>query len=215
VETSEVGVDRFVSDAYHYSNETFSGEAMSEQNVKLGQLITAPEKRDAIHIAVAPVFADMDLRAGDHVGFVKGRNDLVRKNVDNTIGIVDPYLTRPVKKGEQFWLCLYPNTVTSLRHHYTHPAFSEDKEPEPVKYDDKEESRKWLQKYAERMSCYDSPEQAFGVLIDGLKHGNLFAHGSDLHGVHDLDDADDLRYHAERFLGIRINWDDFSFSCSC
>lgn len=40
-------------------------------------------------------------------------------------------------------------------------------------------------------------------------------YGRDLTGVYDLEDVDELRFHAERYLGIRINWDNFTFSCSC
>ncbi len=36
---------------------------------------------------------------------------------------IDPYLEESVKPGEWCYLFLYPNTVTSLRHEWTHPAF--------------------------------------------------------------------------------------------
>lgn len=88
---------------------------------ELGILIEGAAFRDAVHVAIAPVEAAHSLESGDHVGIgVDGR--AWTAGVDY-IGIVDPYLRRTVQEGERFWLCLYPGTVTSLRHAFTHPAF--------------------------------------------------------------------------------------------
>jgi hypothetical protein len=86
--------------------------------MKLGEIITGDEKRDAIHIAVAPVTASVKLYPGERVG-VDG------KNLPH-VGIVDPFLNGPVLPGQKFWLFLFPNTVTSLRHEWTHPAFGDN-----------------------------------------------------------------------------------------
>lgn len=87
----------------------------------VGNLIdTNDARRDAIHVAVAPVEAAEDLLPGQHVGLVAGRASAEAES----IGVVDPFLTSPVLKGQRFWLFLYPNTVTSLRHVWTHPAFA-------------------------------------------------------------------------------------------
>lgn len=75
--------------------------------------------RDAVHIAVAPVMAGERLEPGDHVGMIR---DAAFRNAD-TIGIVDPFLTQNVPHGARFFLFLYPNTITSLRHVWTHPTF--------------------------------------------------------------------------------------------
>ena len=77
-------------------------------------------RRDAIHVAVAPVEAGEDLLPGTHVGVVGG---VCSASAEDKIGIVDPFLAKSVKSGESFWLFLYPNTITSLRHVWTHPAF--------------------------------------------------------------------------------------------
>lgn len=91
---------------------------------KLGELLIGGEKRDAVHIAIAPVVAGESLLPGDHVGFLVdgtvGEQDDPTKN----IGIVDPFLRFGIRKGKEFWLFLYPNTVTSLRHVWTHSAFT-------------------------------------------------------------------------------------------
>lgn len=98
----------------------------------LGQLITEDERRrDAIHIAVAPVTAAVALTPGQHVGLVGHDTEQVGPT-DNCIGIVDPFLQQDVESGQRFWLFLYPNSVTSLRHYWTHPAFM-SKLPSPAR----------------------------------------------------------------------------------
>ncbi len=91
----------------------------------LGQLLSGNERRDAVHVAIAPVQAGTELRPGQRIGLLEGK---AYANAE-TIGIVDPFLVFPVPKGEWFYLWLYPNTVTSLRHVWTHPAFT----PKPPK----------------------------------------------------------------------------------
>lgn len=92
---------------------------------KLGEIIIGDAKRDAIHIAVAPVIAGQRLQPGDHVSLTKDQyKHATLLNPDDSVGIVDPFLKGAVLEGEMFWLFLYPNTVTSLRHVWTHPAFN-------------------------------------------------------------------------------------------
>jgi hypothetical protein len=104
-----------------------------------GRLIptgSTPE-RDAIHVAVAPVEVENfehdepgGLPPGTHVGLTRDRSwgDLPvvtadREDCSELIGVIDPFLTQPVRHGQRCWLYLYPNTVTSLRHDWMHPAF--------------------------------------------------------------------------------------------
>lgn len=92
----------------------------------IGQIITTPQTRDAIHFAVAPVKAGETLRPGQDVGLRGEPNDkkaFAKQNDVILIGIVDPFLKRPVMHGQTFWLFLYPETITSLRHDWTHHAF--------------------------------------------------------------------------------------------
>jgi len=202
-------------------------------DVVLGKILEGEQHRDAVHIAIAPVVATEKLSPGQHIGFAEDGNtekvcacEPARSDVGNSsrrivkegsnpspggkvpIGIVDPFLSEPVKKGQQFYMFLYPNTITSLRHEWVHPAFKEEK-----KVNDHEI---WLRAYAMRMNSYETPDKAFETLLKGLRSSELFAHGSDLHGFSDLDDPDDLRMHAEAYLGIKLDaWGNFLFSCSC
>jgi hypothetical protein len=91
---------------------------------RLGKLIAPGEDvaRDAVHIAVAPVSSPARLVPGQHVRFVPGRTDQVVGGKGHKVGIVDPLLGRPVEPGERFWLWLYPGSITSLRHDWTHAA---------------------------------------------------------------------------------------------
>lgn len=187
---------------------------MSEVNI--GNLIDSPQQRDAIHVAIAPVTATMRLSPGQEIGFVDSGTDNVGVS-QAPLGIVDPYLKSPVFKGERFWMFLFPKTITALRHEWTHPAFergSEAKATDRVNAD-AAFSRKWLEIYASRMNSYDAPEQAYARLVEGLKNRELFSHGNDLHGFSDLDDPEDLKMHAEKVLGIKIDYEGFVFSCSC
>jgi hypothetical protein len=90
----------------------------------LGRLIDDGERRrDAVHVAIAPVTASEALAPGQHVGFVReGDLELVGPAAE-PLGVVDPFLREPVPKGQRFWLLLYPDTITGLRHVWTHPAF--------------------------------------------------------------------------------------------
>ncbi len=100
---------------------------MTQQYVpNLGETPTEDARRDAVHVAVAPVIAARTLQPGWHVGLDENGqaySPTCDRRTEETVGIVDPFLDHWVDKGERFWLWLYPNTVTSLRHCWTHPSF--------------------------------------------------------------------------------------------
>lgn len=114
-----------------YVERTERREIMSEQyKPNVGELCHDNARRDAVHFAVAPVVAGDVLRPGMHVCLLPngeaGNRDYLDDNCESipTIGIVDPFLKEKfVYKGERFWLFLYPNTITNLRHVWEHPAF--------------------------------------------------------------------------------------------
>lgn len=92
---------------------------------KLGELVTGPAGRDAVHVAVAPVEAGEELLSGEEVGVdIDGKAYNAFARGIKPLGIVDPFLLScKVMPSQRFWLCLYPGTVTSLRHVWSHPAF--------------------------------------------------------------------------------------------
>lgn len=94
----------------------------------LGTIIDTNTGRDAIHLAVEPAIAAHTLRPGEDVGFI-GKEVGV---CDNPVGIVDPFLKGAVTKGQMFWLVVYPRKITSLRHVWTHPDFSEESKPTEI-----------------------------------------------------------------------------------
>lgn len=183
----------------------------------LGQLVTTDEKRDAVHIAVIPMIARNKLMPGQHVGIEDGTTDTCTELTDMPIGVVDPYLQGPVTRGERFWLFLYPGQVTTLRHEWTHPAF-----PEPVDVGEiaierqKAKAEEWLRAYAKKHNSYDDEPTGFNRLIEGLRESALYFHGRrSVYSISGIEDADELRENAEVYLGMRINYDDFTVRCSC
>lgn len=98
---------------------------MSQQNptdalATIGTVLPEGEwQRDAIHVAVMPVTAAERLFPGQRVGVLPDGTASI--SAGKKIGIVDPFLQKPVQPGERLWLCLFPRTITSLKHVWEHP----------------------------------------------------------------------------------------------
>ena len=120
-------------------------------DIVLGQLANENSQRDAIHIAIAPVVAATNLKPGAHVGL--DNNGEATGTTDFPIGIVDPFLSHKVLRGETFYLLLYQNTVTGMRHHWSHPSFEDNKIVESSFEYTKEESEKWLRAFINDSEC--------------------------------------------------------------
>jgi hypothetical protein len=138
----------------------------------LGTIIGDAEKRDAIHLAVEPVVAQEHLIGGDHVT-AQGKKCIPYS--DEAVGIVDPFLTRDsslylkfVKKGERFWLVIYPRQIHSLRHVWTHPAFPDEIKEESAVDSEIEKSKKWIEDYA---NSFPSGMYGEWVSYDDLMQG--------------------------------------------
>lgn len=189
-------------------------------DLPLGKIIEGEQHRDAIHVAVAPVTAACSLSPGQHVGFVEGSTELMEAVAEGprgfqnkpAIGIVDPFLTVRVMKGDRFWLFLYPQTITSLRHDWTHPAF--EKAAAPV--DDKAASEKWLRDYAEKFPGW-SLERMLESAADKLQGGyGQNSHTDIPNGA--FDELPAFWRHYEIVTGQKVNsvaHDELPFYCSC
>lgn len=191
---------------------------------QFGRLVPAdfPDERDAIHIATAAVFALEDLNPGDHVGFTTKDNDKMGRSEIAPLGIVDPFLPKPVKKGERFWVFLYPGTIQSLRHNWTHPSF--DVRQQLIRAIEETPAKKRMKAFAASLSGgedwggnkYD--EVTFEELIDRatqyVNGGEYWSEGGRFEGQGLYDEFwDDF----EELTGLKVpEGDRYSFfSCSC
>jgi hypothetical protein len=184
------------------------------ETTTLGRLLAGGEERDAIHVAVAPVVASEVLSPGQHVGFVlDGNSELVGKSA-SPIGIVDPYLTQAVAEGQRFYLCLYPQSVTGLRHDWTHPAF-----PAVAAPADKSAAVAWITDFAAANGMdYDDVIEAAD---DWVKYRHYAFTPSRGEGAREFlyegDNCREFWRHYEAVTGRKLDGDDKQvfFTCSC
>jgi N-acyl-D-aspartate/D-glutamate deacylase len=78
------------------------------------------EIRDAVHVAIITTGVNVRCFPGQHVGVTAGLAD---PDASVKVGIIDPFLKDSVFPGEVCFLWLYPGTITSLTHHWSHPSF--------------------------------------------------------------------------------------------
>ena len=189
---------------------------MSEAN--LGKLIDETAQRDAIHVAIAPVVAAEWLETGEHVGLLPDGRASKRSR---RIGVVDPFLRESVAPGQRFYMVLYPKTITSLRHDWTHPDFDGPRPPKPTK----DESEAWLREFCKNADCpryEDTIAAAAGKYLaaseyygEAYRNDGEYLHfdGRDAHG----DIPPEFWDHVENVTGDKIPLDmrASSFSCSC
>jgi hypothetical protein len=144
----------------------------------LGTILGEGAGRDAIHLAVEPVYAVETLHPGQHVGFVTNDNGVGA--CDDPVGIVDPFLNEFIQKGEHFWLVVYPRQITSLRHVWTHPKFKDMEGPTVVAAvappsDEVSKAIAWMQNYA------DEIEVGYSELLDRarsyVEYGDYWSEG--------------------------------------
>lgn len=191
-------------------------------DINLGQTPSELAQRDAIHVAVVPCVAAHELRPADRVGLYRNLACTEAQVSDITIiGVVDPYLTRNIRQGERFWLFLLPNTVTGMRHHWSHPLF-----PDPIGRVccTREESEQWLRNFVER-SDFPSFETMIAIAteqpirsVDPEYYGTYINNG-DYIVIYGRDAGgeipDEFWDHIENYTGYRNPNRAKYFSCSC
>lgn len=182
---------------------------MSQNELNLGQIITTAQYRDAIHVAVAPVKASRPLFPGQRIGFIDRANSLVAES-DNPIGIVDPFLQGSVPKDAEFWMFLFPGTITGLRHDWTHPAFSN---APSAQQDEKAHSEAWLRQASIALGIeYED------ILSDSfaLFNGDYINNGETIRNRW-YDMEDEFLKHYSIVTGRTVTPDDVTggFTCSC
>lgn len=181
-------------------------------DVQLGVLAPAGADRDATHVAVVPMTAAHQLTPGTHVGIVGA--GVAGVTADKTIGIVDPYLVKPVERGERFYLCIYPRTVTGLRHVYTHPDLDA---MDTVAVNQKEVSERWLRDFCDRTNCPGYEAVIAKAIEHQIKAGwhrdeeYLHFSGDDAHG----EIPPEFWEHAEIVTGKKLTRRAAYFSCAC
>jgi len=186
---------------------------MSDTQFKIGTLLSEHQTRDAIHIAVAPVVATESLSPGQSIVVADG-NAKATSDAERGVGIVDPFLRSKVSAGSRFFIFLYPNTITGLRHQWEHPAF----EQEPQKDD--------LLLAAERVA--HTCGKTYDALIDDMRSYNWSADGSTFGGDYILDNSERYKdvpsddwqkcwQHFERVTGEKVHdkYRSAPYTCSC
>lgn len=180
----------------------------TQKTPTLGELISGDEERDAVHIAIVPVTAAIQLLPGEHIGLAQGQDRMLvcRVSKKDQIGIVDPFLKAPVQIGQQFYLLLYPNTVTSLKHHWTHPKFPDIKmSPSEI----------WLRHFAD--SFYVDYEHMMEEVKEAIENDNSHTSIMTLGSSNEVD-YDEFWGHYQMVTGEVLESDQTSelyFRCTC
>lgn len=190
----------------------------------LGTIITPNEGRDAIHVAVLPVQAAERISPGDHV-LINDEGKAEWTKAGEGVGIADPFLVDIIKRGEWFWLLVYPRQITSLRHVWEHPSFPASEPPvnmvtvksvQIVTEDAKAASERWLREWIDVSDCPDFYVTIGAMLAqqDGSSYMSDYVHfdGVDAHG----EIPPEAWYHLGIYSGEDLSGDRPSyFSCSC
>lgn len=185
---------------------------MSDSQFLIGKLIDGTGEPDAIHIATMPVTAAETLKPGQHIGF-KDEYRVTGKPPEpyKLMGIVDPFLKSDVVSGQRFFMLLYPNTITGLRHVWTHPDIAANGVAVGSS------SEKWLRDFADSVKAdYHEMMHVAGTHCDGAKStwADYLIEGGKWEGQ---STPNEFWTHYENVTGKKPKGDEKPgiFSCSC
>ena len=172
-------------------------------------IIDKDTQRDAIHFAVMPVIAGSRLEGW--IRWDKRQNGLaVQSSPKDAVGIVDPFLREEVNAGQRFWLFLLPNTITSLRHEWTHPAI--DKQPAVIEPSEIEKSRAWIAQFAADLD--QTPSRLMEAARDYAECGEYAYDNSETYKSF-RDRFPEFWRHYEIVTGKPVKDKDCPYTCSC
>jgi hypothetical protein len=176
------------------------------EQVLIGKILTQPSHRDAIHIAILPAKATQSLQPGQAV--LVGKHG-AEPATSNAIGIVDPFLEKEILAGQEFYIFMKPNTITSLRHMWTHSKVEDETTVDSTKIT---EAIKEIQKLADEADLgYNAVLRA---AFDYLDNDDYLYDGMRYDGIY----ASDKFWNAfEIVTGRKVDSGDRGsfFSCSC
>ena len=186
---------------------------MSKEDTQqtIGKFHAAQYERDAIHVAVMSVVAAEPLKPGQHIGFTEHGYRVTSKPAGGykLLGIVDPFLPKGVKEGDRFWMMLYPNTITSLKHLWSHPDIANDGRATSSA------SEKWLRDFADAVDAdYDEMMRVAASHCDpGNRWGDYLIEGDKWEGQ---STPDEFWTHYAAVTGKTPDGGPVGiFSCSC
>jgi len=178
----------------------------------LGTVIGESERRDAIHLAVEPVIAGERLYCGQHVGILDGKANTKAKHV----GVVDPFLKEGVEIGQRFWLVVYPRTITSLRHVWSHPDFADIAEPQNEPADSEvAKSQAWIAQFAAKID--QTPNRLMDAAQTYLEYDDYTRDDSESYKGQGAEMWREFWRHYAVVTGkpVEDGKDDSFFTCSC
>lgn len=164
---------------------------MPDTQAHIGQIHSVSLPRDAVHVAVVQVTAGEDLHRGDHItkDGVKGVPE---------IGIVDPFIDRPIKKGEAFYLFLYPGSAEDLTHQYVHPVLDADHP--------KIKARKVVMDWIESWNHWGDVDSRslYQDALHQYKNEEKFSFGGRWRNEHDYEDEEFALYMAPIYDALEV-----------